>query len=209
MSNRSEFPKILEYIDHFHQDVRQLAVLIDRLFDSEGYEYLPSATNSVGDVSSHFEKPIRWRMRHIYRYYIPIGIEQPDSSILFIIYLGRTSPFNFPPMLCARLSHEPLKESQIHRSIYRKSNLRPLIRGNSKWINFREEKGWSFAEPNFDSPVNQIKGYILNLFDIKTRNLVIDNVITPLTSDNSEFDLNLISDLTKFTFPETQSPINT
>lgn len=202
MSNREEFPKVLDYIDQFHQDVGQLAVLIERFLDAAGYEYLPSATNSVGNVSSHFEKPKRWRMRHVYRYYVPIGTERPDVSVLFIVYLGTTSPFDFPPLFCARLSHEPLAESDIHQQIYKHTNFTPLIRGRSKWGNFREENGWSVAEPDFDIPVWKIKGYILNIFDLKTRDRVLENVITPLSSDNSAYDLNSVGDLSKYTFPE-------
>lgn len=206
MSERAEFPQILEYLDNFHKDVYKLAVLIDRLLDEKGFEYLPSATNSVGDVSSHFERPIRWRMRYIYRYYTPLGIERPDTSILFIIYLGLTSPFMFPAMLCSRLFHESLKESRIHRKIYRKSNLRPLLRGKSKWNNFREENGWSIAEPSFDTPITQIRGYILNTFDLTTRENVLNYVVTPLTTTNGDLDLNSVGDIRIYAFPELRAP---
>ena len=199
MDNNAIFTEVVGYFERFHKDVSQLAILIERLLDDEGYKSLPDIGNSAGrGLASHYRRPSRWRMRYICRYYTASEGDLLERSIFFLIYLGGGGQFEFPPILCGVVKHEPLNARRIYKKIYRQTTFRSLITDKTKWSGWTEP-GWSIAKPTWDLQIGQLKGYILNLFELNNRDLVIDNVIKPLTQPSLPY--NNDKSLTRYQFP--------
>lgn len=200
MNNRPEFFEILRYMDAFHADVSQLVVLAEQLLDEQGFEALPKAGNRAsGNLTTHYRVPTHWRIRYVYRYFIPKEVKRPETSLFILIYLGLVNTFTYPPVLCAKLHHAPLSANSIYDKVYSRSKLRSLFSSSANWHEGRWVDGWSLAKPNFDSPVEEIRGYLLNLFDLQNRELVVENVVKPLTDPDCQYDPAV--SLTRYPFP--------
>lgn len=209
MSNRTGFFEILRYMDEFHADVSQLVVLVEQLLDEQGYEALPRAGNRAsGGLTTNYRASLNWRIRYVYRYYIPKDVERSETSLFVLIYLGLSKPIGYPPILCAKLHHAPMSASRIYDSVYNSSHLRSLLSSKAKWHEGRWDAGWAMAKPDFDSPVKEIRGYLLNLFDLQNRRLVIENVIKPLVDHDWKYNPDASLNRYPFPFIATTKPNN-
>jgi hypothetical protein len=197
------FREIAAYMDRLHDDVGLLVGLVERLMGEEGYEAFPMYGNrACWHLSSHCASADRWRARYITRVYVPKGQDTYTSIVTFLVQLEHDTAYDFPTLICVRYYHDPLSATQVD-SMFNTFRLRSLSRTESDWRSFREEKGWTVAEPAFDAPIHHIKCYILNLFDIVDRQHVIDNVILPLT--RPEQDLDALLTVEKCPLPAIQS----
>jgi len=189
MNDSSPYKQIIEYMDNLHRDIGQLVILIERLMEESGYMSVPSAGNrACWYLSSHYASSDKWRVPHLSRFYIPEAQEISDHALLYLILLNSDSTFQFPVVLCARVSHPPLTEKEIYSRVWHAENLTALAAPSSLWMAHGEKEGWSVAEPTFKSAINRLHGYFLNLFDIADRQHVIDNIVLPLTTEDENLD---------------------
>lgn len=170
-------------MDRLHADIGKLIVLVERLLDEQGYVPYASAGNRASwGLSSHYAYSDRWRIPHILRFYGPEGQERFDTSLLYFITLDTDTVFPFPSMLCARVTHPLLAENELYGKVWQVDRLLSLAQEEPQWRAIREEDGWFVAEPAGDMPVNTLRGYFLNVFDLVDRRHVVDNVLAPLTT---------------------------
>ena len=122
-----------------------------------------------------------------------------ESSVFYLVSLDAETAFEFPTVLCGRVAHQMLTEGEIYSQVFQTHRLRPLVRRRSTWHLSRQESGWARAEPGFRGPIDHLQIYIVNLFDMSTKQHVIDNIIRPLTEDAAFLDLR--STLTVESYP--------
>lgn len=178
----ADFKQIAAYMDQLHRDIGQLMILTEKLMGDAGYISLPSAGNrATWRLSSHFEYPNKWRVLYLARCYIPDDEEETfTESYLFLIVLRADTQFDFPPVICARITHPPLTEGKIYNHVFLPDRFKTLATSRSDWHDFNEEAGWIVAEPTFKTPLTKISTYILNLFEISDQQKVLDNIVKPL-----------------------------
>ena len=208
MSEVSAFKQIIGYVDELNQDVGQVALLIEREMADQDYVSLPAVgRRACWFVSSAIHRPTRWRLRHVVRYLIRKDTQKVDHTLFYMILLEVKSGFDFPAVICGRLEHPPFTDSEIHSNVISSGLIKSLTYPKSRWTGFRDDKGWGIARPADEkSPIKQVRGYILNLFDIDQRLKVMDNIVRPLTEDWADMDLDSVLTVRKYMFPE-QSPI--
>ena len=190
MSNRGTFKQIVGYMDQLHRDLGQLAVFAETAMSETGWVSLPSARDRVCWHTSHaIQKAWGWRLPYVCRFYIRRNDEKVEHSVFYLISLDAETAFEFPTVLCGRAAHQMLSENEVYNQVFHTHRLRSLVRQRSDWRLFRQKSGWTRAEPAFRSPINHIQVHILNLFDMSTKQHVIDNIIRPLTEDAAILDL--------------------
>lgn len=208
MDGSGAFKQIIGYVDQFNRDVGRLAQAIEELMDDRGYGSLAAAgRKACWFVSSAIDRPTRWRMRHVARMLIPLGAKKTTHSLVYLILLETKSAFDFPTIICGRLQHAALTDHEIYSKVFSTALIKSLTYKRSSWRSFQEEGGWGVAEPS-EAPSGslQIQGYILNVFDIDTRQKVFDNIVRPLTEDVP--DLDSVLTVNKYRFPELERQIN-
>ena len=189
MSNESTFKQIIRYMNDFHRDVGQLIILVERLMAEKGYAPIPSAGNRAGwGLTSHYALPERWRLTNASRFYAPDGEEIFDQSLAYFINLATDTRFPFPTMLCAQIAHPLLAERDVFTRVWKIEQLFSFGEKQSKWRAEREERGWFIVEPIGETPIQYLRGYLLNVFDLVDRQHVIDNIILPLTTFEANLD---------------------
>lgn len=182
MGNWQVYKQVITYIDQLHQDIGQLILLIEQLMAKESFHSISFEGNRASrGIGSHISKPDMWRIPYIYRLFLPDENELVEESLFYLIWLERDSPFEFPIMICGQFQHQSLTEKEIYDRVIYQSWVRSLAQRESRWRSFRDKEGWTVAEPSFDSPVQYFQGYILNLYDLSSRELVMKNVVQPLT----------------------------
>lgn len=190
MSDWTAYKQIIGYFEQLNGDIGQLAVLIERLMEEEDFESLPSAgTRSSYGLTSNYSRSDYWWVRYITRCFVPREEEQYAWSVFYLINLTSESAFDFPAVVCGRMEHDFLSESQIYNRAYLVSPLRALTHKNEGWTALADEGGFSVAEPTFKTPTRRVKGYILNLFELSDRQKVMENIIKPLTTIDEESNL--------------------
>jgi hypothetical protein len=190
MSDSSVFKQIVGYVDQLNRDVGQLAIFAEAAMDERGWASLPSAGSRVCWYMSHaLDKAHGWRLPDLCRFYTQADQETVDRSVFCFISLDVKTAFDFPTILCGRAEHERLTEHEIFIQVFQTARLRPLLRQRSPWRLSLQNSGWARAEPGFRSSVDHLQVYILNLFDIGTKQRVIDNIVRPLTEDAALSDL--------------------
>lgn len=183
MADQAVFGQIVDYIDQLNSDVGQLTVLVEKLMQEKGLAAVPSVGNqSTWGLTSHFAKPDGWRARDISRVYLPLDKELHDWSVFYLINLASLILFDFPVMVCGVLEHDLLTEKQVLQDVWSTYGFKSLAWQNIPWQNFKDERGYTVAEPTYKTATTRVRGYILNLFDLADRQKVIDNVIRPLTA---------------------------
>lgn len=176
--------RIMTYGDQFHKDIGALVVLIEQLMLDKGYVSLPSAGNRASwGLSSHIERPDAWRLPNLSRLFMPEEVETFDQTLFYFINLETDTAFDFAPVICGRLLHPPLTENEVYLGIYNTSGLKSLAQRKPWWQNFQIERGWTTAEPTYKSRVTQAQVYLLNLFDLQNQTAVVENIITPLSTE--------------------------
>lgn len=195
----ADFKQIAAYIDQLHKDIGQLMLLIEKLMGDAGYISLPASGNRASwRITSHLERPDCWRAPYLTRCYIPEGEDEVfTESLIILIVLETETVFDFPPLICARISHPPLTEKEIYSQVFLLDHLKTLATSRPSWRYLRKEQGWLVAEPTFRTATNLIHAYILNLFEISDSQKVVDNIVTPLVEG---------SDLTKTLTLSTYTP---
>jgi hypothetical protein len=187
MENWKAYGQVIGYVDQLHRDIGQLVALTEQLVQEEGYEPLPSAGNRASyGVTSTYNNPGGWRVGYLSRFYIPADEVQYPYSVFYLVHLSAGSAFEFPPLICGRMEHDALSEKQIYYSVYNTEGIKSLAAKKPWWKAIRDEHGWTVAEPDYKTPAQRVRGYILNLFDMSDRQHVLDNVIKPLVSDEGE-----------------------
>lgn len=205
MSELSTFKQIIGYVDQLKRDVGQLVVLIERLMQERGYESLPSVGRQICWYLSHnYNSSNQWRLPHAARFFIPQGTTKTSSSVFYLILLETRSAFPFPTVICGRVRHELLTESEISSiKVFHTGRIKSLTYKRSQWGSFREERGWYVAEPtSSSSAIHELWGYILNLFDVDNAQKARDNIVTPLTEGENKLDLRQTLSLPYYAFPE-------
>lgn len=177
------FKEIAAYLDQLHRDIRQLIALVEKLMGGAGYISLPTAGNRASyRITSHLDYPDRWRAPYLTRCYVPDNEEETfTESLLFLILLETDTIFDFPPVICARITHPALTEREIYNQVFLLEYFKTLATTRPSWWHFRQEQGWIIAEPTFRTPITMIRAYILNLFSLSDQQKVVDNIVLPLT----------------------------
>lgn len=190
MSNQAVFKQILEYIDQLYCDLGQLAVFAEAAMGERGWVSLPSARDRVCWHTSHtLQRAQGWRLPYLCRFYTLRDSAKVEHSAFYLASLDADTAFEFPTLLCGRAAHQMLTESEIYSQIFHTHRLRPLLRRRSPWRLACQDTGWVRAEPAFRTAVDHLQVYILNLFDMGTKQHVIDNIVRPLTEDAAFSDL--------------------
>jgi hypothetical protein len=189
VSEDSTFKQILRYVDDFHKDVGRMIVLIERLMEEQGYVPIPSAGNRAAwGMTSHYTQSSKWRVTNLSRFYTTADEEIFNLSLAYFINLAGDTQYPFPTMLCAQIAHSPLPEKDIYYKVWKTERLASLTERKSMWRHVSEEKGWSIVEPVGEMPIQYLRGYLLNIFDLVDRQHVIDNIIRPLTVGEADLD---------------------
>ena len=200
MSDPGLFKQIVDYVDHLHRDIGQMVLVIEQSMSEYGYES-PMGGRASREISSHYARPDGWRIPYVYRLYIPVDRDRTTSSVFFLVLLESDSAFDFPPVICARVTHPPFNRDEVSSHVLWGIYIRSLARRNANWSRFHEANGWIVAEdPKHDTLVGSVQGYILNLFDMVDRQRVIDNIVRPLT--NTEHNLDEMLTVNKYAFPD-------
>jgi hypothetical protein len=190
MSNSPVFKQIVGYLDELHRDLGQLASYVEKGMDERGWGSPPSAGRRVCWYTSHsLDNAHGWRLPDLCRFYIQRDHEKVDRSAFYLASLEAETAFEFPAVLCGRAAHPMLTENEIFRDVFQTHRLRSLLRRRSDWRLSCQRNGWTRADPGFRSPIDHLQVYILNLFDLSTKQHVIDNIIGPLTEDAAFSDL--------------------
>ena len=199
MNDQPVFKQIMSYVDQLHSDIGQLTLLIERLMEESDLESLPRAGSKAyyGGLTTNFSRPKGWRVTYLSRCYVPVDEDNYEWSVFYCIYLSADTVFDFPPIICGRMDHESLSETQIYNRVFLTDPITSLIRKKSSWKGIRHERGWTLAQPDFDTPTKQVKGYVLNLFDMTGRQQVIDNILKPLTTFEDELSLDSMLTVSK------------
>jgi hypothetical protein len=199
MDKQSPFAQIVDYIDSLHADIGLMVKLLEGILDEKGY-VSPMGGSAYGSLTSHFEKPRRWRMRWVYRLFNQTDSEQFNESIFYLVMLHNDSAFDFPPVICAKVFHPPLDKDGIRAHVISGIRINSLATNTPHWKRISKQDGWCKAEePDFPTKVLSVQGYILNLFDMEDRDRVIDNIVVPLT--NTDRNLDEMLTVTKYAFP--------
>lgn len=189
MNDDSTFKQILRYMDELHQDLGRLVVLIERLMPEKGYVPFPSAGNRIGwALSSHYATPDRWRLTNLSRFYAREGEELIEQSLAYFINLATDTRFSFPTILCAQIKHTPMLEKNIYTRVWNIDRLFSFGQKESAWRTMPNEDGWFVVAPLGETPVQSLRGYLLNVFDLVDRQHVVDNIILPLTEPGANLD---------------------
>jgi hypothetical protein len=193
----------MTYVDQFHKDIGALVVLIEQLMLDKGFVSLPSAGNRASwGMSSHIERPDAWRLPNLSRLFMPEDAETFDRTLFYFINLETNTAFDFPAVICGRLIHPPLTESEVYLGVYNTQGLKSLAQKRPSWQQFRVEGGWTIAEPAYKSRATQVQTYLLNLFDLQNQAAVMGNIVTPLTT---EVDLDQVLTVTRYPVPGSQN----
>jgi len=107
-----------------------------------------------------------------------------ETSAFYSILLTTETAFPFLPVLCGRVRHtESLTDAQINTKVYWIRHLRSLYTDQPEWQNLRQQDGWYLATPT-DSRLllAELRGYVLDLFDITGADVVARNLVGPLTT---------------------------
>jgi hypothetical protein len=184
MTDWQQHNRIMTYVDQFHKDIGALVVLIEQLMLDQGYVSLPSAGNRASSgLSSHIERPDAWRLPNLFRLFMPEGAEGFSQTLFYFINLETNSAFDFPAVICGRLRHPPLTESEVYLGVYNTGGFKSLAQKRPSWQQFKIERGWTMTEPAYKSRATQAQVYLLNLFDLQNQTAVLENIVTPLTSE--------------------------
>jgi hypothetical protein len=192
MSDPGAFKQIVSYLDQLHQDLGQLAQFAEAAMGERGWIPLPSAGSRVSWYVSHnLDKARGWRLPDLCRFYVRRDQEKVDRSVFYLASLEAETAFGFPAVLCGRAAHPMLTENEIFGQVFQTHRLRPLLRRRSSWHLSCQKNGWTRADPAFRIPIEHLhlQLYILNLFDLSSKQLVVDNMIRPLTEDAAFSDL--------------------
>lgn len=202
MTDWQQHNRIMTYVDQFYKDIGALVVLIEKLMLGEGYVSLPSAGNRASwGMSSHIERPDAWRLPNLSRLFMPEDAESFDRTLFYFINLETDTAFGFPAVICGRLLHPPLTESEAYGGIYNIQGLKSLSQKKPSWQQFSIEQGWTIAEPAYKTRATQVQTYLLNLFDLQNQAAVMENIIAPLTD---AVDLNEVLTVPRYPVPGTE-----
>jgi len=131
-------------------------------------------------------------MKNLSRIYVPKDKSEPiDKSILFLITLEGTSDLKFPSVLCGILYHEPLTYEEMNDwKFYSADRFKTLSNVKGEWKEIQKIKAWYSAKPGYKTKINEIRGYLLNVFDLDSDKKVKDNIIFPLKEgfEKDQFD---------------------
>lgn len=204
MTETSTFKQIIGYVDQLNRDVGQLVVLIERLMREQEHVSLKSAGRQICWALSHsYQKSSQWRLPHAARFFTRAGTERVTTSAFYLILLEVRSAFPFPVVICGRMCHEPMTESQILGiEVFSTARIKSLAYKRSQWHAFRQERGWYVAEPSSAPKVKEVWGYILNLFDVEDTRKARDNIVTPLIEWERGLDLSQALTIPCYAFPE-------
>ena len=190
MSDSSVFKQIVGYVDQLNRDVGQLAIFVEAAMGERGWVSLPSARDRISwHISYSLDRSEGWRLPYLCRFYIENNDEKVERSVFYLVSLDVKTAFEFPTILCGRAAHQKLTEREIYGQVFHTNRLRPLLRRRSAWRLSLQENGWARAEPGFKTPTDHLQVYVLNLFDMRTKQHVIDNIVRPLTEDAALSDL--------------------
>ena len=190
MNTPAVFKQIVGYVDELNRDVGQLAIFVEAAMGDRGWVSLPSARDRISwHISYSLDRSEGWRLPYLCRFYIEKTDEKVEHSVFYLVLLDAETAFHFPTVLCGRAKHDLLTEHEIYVQVFQTHRLRPLLRKRSPWRLSLQKSGWARAEPGFRSPVDQLQVYILNLFDMSTKQRVVDNIVRPLTEDAALSDL--------------------
>jgi hypothetical protein len=127
----------------------------------------------------------------LYRLYAPADVQTTTFSLFYLVQLDTDSVFDFPTVVCGRVTHASLRTEELRGNTARayKNDLLSLTHSQPRWQQLRRENGWSVAEePEVETSLQDVQGYILNLFDMVDRQLVIDNISLPLANPENNLD---------------------
>lgn len=184
------FKQVMTYVDRLHEDISKMALLIEQLMEEEGYASEMGSRGSWA-LANTYNQSTRWRLRYLFRLFAPSDVESTTESIFYLVQLGLNSAFEFPAILCGRATHSALSSENLRSSTVRgfKTSLLTLTHSQPLWLQIGRENGWLIAaEPESDTPLQSVKGYILNLFDMVNRQRVIDNISRPLVNADKSLD---------------------
>ena len=186
----STFKQIVAYVDQLHEDIGKMAILIEQLMEEEGFT---SELGSRGSwaLTNSYNQPTRWRLPYLYRLFVPADMQTTTSSLFYLVQLETKSVFDFPTIVCGQITHPALPTEDFRGQTARafKNNLLLLTSSQPRWQQLRQKNGWSIAEdPEFETSLQKVQGFILNLFDMVDRQLVIDNISRPLANLDKNLD---------------------
>jgi hypothetical protein len=184
MNDWQQHIKIMTYVDQFHKDLGALVTLIEQLMLDRSYISLPSAGNRASwGMSSHIERPDAWRVPNLSRLFIPEDSDTVIQTPFYFINLETGTDFDFPPVICGRLIHPPLTEIEVYMGAYNTAGFKSLTQKRPSWRHLAVEQGWTVTEPAFKSRASQARVYLLNLFDLRNKEAVLENIVFPLTEE--------------------------
>jgi hypothetical protein len=181
-AERLAYRQLLAYIDKLNESVSQLAVAIERKMKEHGYVPISNAEKKgFWSLRSDIDTPRAWRLKMLTRMLVPAGCTLTDHSLLYQILIDSTSAFDFPTILCARVEHPSMTPAEVFGPhVWMSGRIVTLQHKTPTWTNIAEENGWCVAEPAYRSRIKRVKGYILNLFDVTTLQLVSEKIVEPL-----------------------------
>ena len=121
-------------------------------------------------------------------FYIPANAEEPvDQSILTLVRVEAGSYFDFPPVLCGIFYHDPLtfgckracKEMNDWK-FYSNDKFKNLSNANGEWKDIEKVRKWCTTKSGYRTKIKEIRGYLLNVFDLASADAVKKNIVFPL-----------------------------
>lgn len=191
-------------MDDLYNSIGLLAVAIEKHMKEKNFIPLKTAKDQINwKISHNINKPSGWRLSYLTRLYThkEDGPNKYENSILYQIILETTSYFPFPCILCVKIKHKPSTSSEIYNDVWRARSFNALSQKNGEWHSFKKEKDWCIAKHSRRSPIEWVKGYFLNLCDIDEPKKAYDNIVVPLTSTKTSFDLSKTLTVKKYNFP--------
>lgn len=184
------FKNVMDYVDQLHEDIGKMALLLEQLLEEQGFMAVLGSRGSWG-LTNAYNQPARWRLPYLYRLYIPSDVDRTTRSLFYLVQLETDAVFDFPTIVCGRITHLSLEAGDVRGEIANDlaTNALSLTYDAPQWQRIREENGWTIAEaPAFDTSIETVQGYILNLFDMTDRRRVIDNISRPLANPDKNLD---------------------
>ena len=111
-----------------------------------------------------------------------VDAEDPvDRSILTLVRLETESDFDLPTVLCGMLYHDPLAFEEMNDwKFYSNDRFKTLSNANGEWKDIEKVGKWYSAKPGDRTKIKEIRGYLLNVFDLDSFDKVKENIVLPL-----------------------------
>ena len=98
-----------------------------------------------------------------------------------LVRLETESDFDLPTVLCGMLYHDPLAFEEMNDwKFYSNDRFKILSNANGEWKDIEKVGKWYYAKPGYRTKNKEIRGYLLNVFDLDSADKVKGNIVLPL-----------------------------